>query len=237
MPPGRGSRTARPRSISCPAAAKPTGSPAPTAAPFSCARPTAAWSWRRTRRRLSTGFSTCWRRARRRCRAWTTSRRPRPARRRGRGSSTSCTTRRCGPSSSRRSTTAAHALERGEYGLALILSCGVIEALLTDALDHARESADRGVRTVADWSFEARIAAAERAGLIRGGCARLPPVARTYRDLDRRRWRAARGRDGVRARGASSPVRCSASSCGIWIPADKAGRHAPGAIEVAVKRR
>jgi hypothetical protein len=32
-------------------------------------------------------------------------------------------------------------------------------------------------------SFEMRIAAAENAGLIRGGYARLPPVARTYRDL------------------------------------------------------
>ena len=31
-------------------------------------------------------------------------------------------------------------------------------------------------------TFPARIAAAERAGLIRGGCARLPPVARAYRD-------------------------------------------------------
>ena len=36
---------------------------------------------------------------------------------------------------------------------------------------------------MAHWSFEERIAAAERAGLIRGGCARLPPVARKYRDL------------------------------------------------------
>ena len=33
------------------------------------------------------------------------------------------------------------ALERGEFGLALILSCGVIEAVLTDALDHARPRA------------------------------------------------------------------------------------------------
>jgi hypothetical protein len=32
-------------------------------------------------------------------------------------------------------------------------------------------------------TFDARIASAERAGLIRGGCARLPQVARTYRDL------------------------------------------------------
>jgi hypothetical protein len=82
------------------------------------------------------------------------------------------------------------ALERGECGLSLILSCGVIEAVLTDALDHA---AARGTAAAqahgapggsgAERSFEARIAAAERAGLIRGGCARLPSVARSYGDL------------------------------------------------------
>jgi hypothetical protein len=76
------------------------------------------------------------------------------------------------------------ALERGEFGLALILSCGVIEAVLTDALDHARPRAhDTPEGRIADWSFERRIAAAESAGLIRSGCARLPPVARRYRDL------------------------------------------------------
>ena len=145
MPPARGSRTARPRSISCPAAARPTGWPAPTAAPFSCAPPTAAWSSRRTRRRSSTGFSTCWRRARRRCRAWTTSRRPLPARRRGRAGSTSCTTRRFGRSSSRRSTTAATPSSAASARLALILSCGVIEALHHRcASSIARSGSDRG---------------------------------------------------------------------------------------------
>jgi hypothetical protein len=76
------------------------------------------------------------------------------------------------------------ALARGEYGLALILSCSLIEALLTDALEHARAGA-RGIPegSIADWSFDARIAAAERAGLIRGGCARLSPSARSYRAL------------------------------------------------------
>ena len=91
------------------------------------------------------------------------------------------------------------ALDRGEFGLALILSCGVIEALLTDALDHLSTSAryrstgsygetspkpppGEGGR-MADWSFEKRIAAAEGAALIRGGCARLPAVARNYREL------------------------------------------------------
>ena len=70
------------------------------------------------------------------------------------------------------------ALERGEPGLALVLSCGLIEALLTDALE---QSAMTG--RVADWSFDARITAAETAGLIRSGCARLPAQARNYRDL------------------------------------------------------
>ena len=76
------------------------------------------------------------------------------------------------------------ALDRGECVLALILSCGTIDALLTDALDHARRpSHERSETRLAEESFEARITAAETAGLIRGGCARLPPVARKYRDL------------------------------------------------------
>lgn len=76
------------------------------------------------------------------------------------------------------------AVARGEFGLALILSCGVIDALLTDALNHARLRAQNAPGApIADRSFEERIAAAEHAGLIRGGCARLPPVARRYRDL------------------------------------------------------
>ena len=91
------------------------------------------------------------------------------------------------------------ALERGQCGLALILSCGVIEALLTDALEHCGPPhcgpphgglriADCGLNSRIEsaqsaMTFEARIAEAERARLIRGGCARLPPVARRYRDL------------------------------------------------------
>ena len=104
------------------------------------------------------------------------------------------------------------ALERGDFGLALILSCGVIDAVLTDALLHcgsriAEWGLDRSLQPairnpqsevvqsairnpqsamtgrVAGWSFDMRIAAAERTGLIRGGCARLPPAARRYRDL------------------------------------------------------
>jgi len=69
------------------------------------------------------------------------------------------------------------ALDRGEFGLALILSCRIIDALLADALQQAAGSG------LSAASFQDRIVAAERAGLIRGACARLPPVARTYRDL------------------------------------------------------
>jgi hypothetical protein len=71
------------------------------------------------------------------------------------------------------------AFDRGEFALALILSCSVIEALLTDALEHAQASAQDTLAR----SFAERIAASEKAGLIRGGCARLPPVARAYQDL------------------------------------------------------
>lgn len=94
------------------------------------------------------------------------------------------------------------ALDRDEFGLALILSCSIIDALITDALaagsgQPAAGSIEpsAGGQPPADSiglpascpppaaSFEMRIAEAERAGLIRGGCARLPPVARRYRDL------------------------------------------------------
>ena len=96
------------------------------------------------------------------------------------------------------------ALERGEFGLAVVLSCGVLEAVLTDALDHARPRAhDAPEGHVADWSFERRIAAAEDAGRPRSGlrapavrCAELP-------GSDRCRWRAPGGRDRFRARGPS----------------------------------
>jgi hypothetical protein len=93
------------------------------------------------------------------------------------------------------------AFERGEFALALVLSCSVIESLLTDALDAASATDDRGGGPSGDDrrggpsggdrrggpsgppSFEERIAQAEKAGIIRGGCARLPPVARVYHDL------------------------------------------------------
>jgi hypothetical protein len=89
------------------------------------------------------------------------------------------------------------AFERGEFALALVLSCSVIESLLTDALSggsgqraagSGQPAGDSGQPAggsgqPAAGSFDARIEAAERVGLIRGGCARLPAVARAYHDL------------------------------------------------------
>jgi hypothetical protein len=79
------------------------------------------------------------------------------------------------------------ALEQGNYGLSLVTSCGILEAIVTDALEYKGVStlADGGIPEgkIADWSFETRLAAAESAGLIRGGWARLPDVARKYREI------------------------------------------------------
>jgi hypothetical protein len=78
------------------------------------------------------------------------------------------------------------AMENGEFDLAMRTSCGILESLITDALEHKgpAELAPSGApaRNIADWSFDERIAVAEKAGLIRGGCARLPAAARAYRD-------------------------------------------------------
>jgi hypothetical protein len=78
------------------------------------------------------------------------------------------------------------ALEQKDYDQALLNSCGILEAIVTDALEHKGLSAlgASGIPAgkIADWPFETRLAIAERAGLIRSGCARLPAVARTYRD-------------------------------------------------------
>jgi hypothetical protein len=84
-------------------------------------------------------------------------------------------------------TDARRALDQGSYDSALLNSCGILEAIVTDALEHkglsalAASGAPSG--KIADWSFQTRLAVAERAGLISGGHARLPAVARTYRDL------------------------------------------------------
>jgi hypothetical protein len=76
------------------------------------------------------------------------------------------------------------AFEEGRFNAALATTCGLLEALITDALTHARATfAADGPRPVTGWSFSERIAKAEEAGLIGGGCARLPGLARQYRDL------------------------------------------------------
>jgi hypothetical protein len=78
------------------------------------------------------------------------------------------------------------ALEKGNYDLALRTSCGILEAIVTDALEHKGLSALAASGTptgkVTDWSFETRLAVAENKRVIRGGCARLPAVARSYRN-------------------------------------------------------
>lgn len=78
------------------------------------------------------------------------------------------------------------AMEQGEFDLAMRTSCGILESIITDALEHKgpTELAESGTPAgkIADWSFDERIAVAEKVGLIRGGCARLPAVARAYRD-------------------------------------------------------
>lgn len=77
------------------------------------------------------------------------------------------------------------AFEAGNFEIALSTSCGILEAIITDALENTKLNT-LGTRAlpakIGDWPFETRLVVAERAGLIRGGCARLPTVARTYRE-------------------------------------------------------
>lgn len=77
-------------------------------------------------------------------------------------------------------------IEQQDYDQALLTSCGILEAIVTDALEHKGLAAlialGAPAEKIADWSFETRLTVAERAGLIRSGCARLPAIARTYRD-------------------------------------------------------
>jgi hypothetical protein len=78
------------------------------------------------------------------------------------------------------------ALEKGDFQLALVTYCGILEAIVTDALEHKGLAAlihsGAPAERIAGWSFETRLAVAEKVALIRGGAARLPEVARTYRD-------------------------------------------------------
>jgi len=80
------------------------------------------------------------------------------------------------------------ALEQGNYDQAMRISCGILETIVTDALEHkglrALTASGAPAGKIADWSFETRLTVAEKAGLIRGGHARLPEAARKYRDSD-----------------------------------------------------
>jgi hypothetical protein len=80
------------------------------------------------------------------------------------------------------------ALERGEFETALRTSCGVLEAIVTDALEQRGANAladfDTPAGKIPDWSFETRLAIAEKAGLIRGGWVRLTETGRKYRETE-----------------------------------------------------
>jgi hypothetical protein len=80
------------------------------------------------------------------------------------------------------------ALEEGRYDEALRTACGILEAIVTDALEQkgvdALAKAGAPAGNIADWPFETRLTVAEKAGLLRGGWVRLPAAARKYREHD-----------------------------------------------------
>jgi hypothetical protein len=80
------------------------------------------------------------------------------------------------------------ALEQANYGIALVNFSGLLEAIVTDALEFTGRDALAGSVEVpsgqiSDWPFSDRLTVAEKAGIIRGGCARLPEIARRYREI------------------------------------------------------
>ena len=79
-----------------------------------------------------------------------------------------------------------NALEQRDYALAMRSYCGILEAIVTDALEHhglgSLAASEKPAGNISEWPFESRLAVAEKLALIRGGCARLPQVARIYRD-------------------------------------------------------
>ena len=80
------------------------------------------------------------------------------------------------------------AFDQGNYDASLVNACGILEAIVTDALEQAgrdalTSSTEVPAGKISAWSFNDRLAVAEKAGIIRGGCARLPEVARRYREF------------------------------------------------------
>jgi hypothetical protein len=80
-----------------------------------------------------------------------------------------------------------HAFSRGEFVLALMTFCSILETIITDALERRGLDQlaphDPPAEPIVGWPFVTRIVIAERAGIISRGCARLPGVAREYRAL------------------------------------------------------
>ncbi len=85
------------------------------------------------------------------------------------------------------------AFDQAAYDDALRTTSGILEAIVTDALEFKGlpalaaagiPSGEAAGGKISDWSFNTRLAVAEQAGLIRGGAARLPALARTYRDQE-----------------------------------------------------
>jgi hypothetical protein len=80
---------------------------------------------------------------------------------------------------------AGRAFDAGDYEGSLKTASGILEAIISDALKvRLKPDAPYDVAGLLAMSFNERIAAAESAGVIRGGCARLPAAARAYRDAD-----------------------------------------------------
>jgi hypothetical protein len=75
-------------------------------------------------------------------------------------------------------------LDEARPEAALRTASGILEAIVTDALEHRglEGLAARPQGPISEWSFEARLRAAEALGLIRAGWNRLPDAARHYRD-------------------------------------------------------
>ena len=78
------------------------------------------------------------------------------------------------------------AYERGDFSLAFVTSCSVLEALVTEALERSDRTSLSDVQPageVPSWTLDDRLAVAEQLGVISAACVRLPPLARRYRDL------------------------------------------------------
>lgn len=75
------------------------------------------------------------------------------------------------------------ALEQSEFRPAFLNFCGILEAIVTDALEFKGRDESMPQGEITDWLFETRLSVAEKIGIIQGGCARLPSSARRYREL------------------------------------------------------